>query len=110
MENRKIRLRMIGLAVLAFAVSAEPDPSQWFTGNGIVESAEARVGRPHTPVSVAGEARRSTRQNVRRMGSYVTELPADCVTEMINGQTYYHCGPTYYESDGSRYQVVIISN
>jgi hypothetical protein len=32
----------------------------------IVPSAEARVGRPLTPVSVAGVARRSSRRTVRR--------------------------------------------
>lgn len=33
---------------------------------GFVSSAEARVGRPLTPVSVAGVARRSSRRTARR--------------------------------------------
>jgi hypothetical protein len=33
---------------------------------GLVPTAEARVGRPLTPVSVAGVARRTTRRTVRR--------------------------------------------
>jgi hypothetical protein len=33
---------------------------------GVVPTAEARVGRPLTPVSVAGVARRTSRRTVRR--------------------------------------------
>jgi len=41
----------------------EPDT----TGIGIkIDTAEARVGRPGTPGSVAGVARRTTRRTVRR--------------------------------------------
>ncbi|PIO45830.1 hypothetical protein [Phyllobacterium zundukense] len=42
-------------------------------GFSFVTSAEARVGRPLTPVSVAGVARRSARRTVRRCvaGVYV---------------------------------------
>ena len=34
--------------------------------HGLITAAEARVGRPLTPVSVAGVARRTTRRTVRR--------------------------------------------
>jgi hypothetical protein len=57
-------------AIAAFAIAAFGGPSLW---SGDVESsvaealtarAEARVGRPLTPVSYAGVARRSTRRAV----------------------------------------------
>ena len=38
---------------------------------GLVSTAEARVGRPLTPVSVAGVARRTTRRTVRRCAAGV---------------------------------------
>jgi hypothetical protein len=45
--------------------SSPTDPNT--TGIGIkIDAAEARVGRPATPGSVAGVARRTTRRTVRR--------------------------------------------
>lgn len=41
------------------------------TDDLIVRNAEARVGRPATPGSVAGVARRTTRRVVRRTSIYV---------------------------------------
>ena len=41
--------------------------AEWSAGDGLVlsvEGAQARVGRPLTPVSVAGVARRTTRRAV----------------------------------------------
>lgn len=108
MKTRTLRLRMLGVVVLAFAVAVEPDPSQWLTGSGLVGSAEARVGRPATPVSAAGVARRTTRRVVRRTTVYIAALPAGCTTVSINGATYHQCGSTYYEYYGGQYVVVII--
>jgi hypothetical protein len=39
--------------------------------HSFVSTAEARVGRPLTPVSVAGVARRTTRRTVRRCAAGV---------------------------------------
>lgn len=108
MSRSVFRRRMIGLAVLAFAIATEPDPMTWFTGGGLGEPVEARVGRPATPVSVAGVARRTTRRVVRRSAVYVSTLPAGCTTVNINGAVYYQCGATYYQNTGSQYVVVII--
>jgi hypothetical protein len=47
-----------------------------------VNSAQARVGRPLTPVSVAGVARRTTRRHV--YGAPVVVAPA-CVRVLVNG-------------------------
>ncbi|MCO8146123.1 hypothetical protein NHN26_12920 [Rhodovulum tesquicola] len=108
MPRGNMRRRMIGLAVLAFAVAAEPDPLLWITGEGVVKQAEARVGRPATPVSAAGVARRTTRRIVRRTTVYIATLPAGCVTVTINGASYYQCGATYYQPYGGQYVVVVI--
>jgi hypothetical protein len=57
----------------------------WSQGEGLslsMESAQARVGRPLTPVSVAGVARRTTRRAV--VGGAVVGGAA-CVRVVVNG-------------------------
>jgi len=58
---------------------------QWPQGSTItlsIDGAQARVGRPLTPVSAAGVARRTTRRAV--VGAPVVVAPA-CVRVMVNG-------------------------
>ncbi|WP_441338826.1 hypothetical protein [Mesorhizobium sp.] len=74
----------------------------------IVSSAEARVGRPLTPGSVAGVARRTTRRVVRRSTIYVAALPPACVRICINGAAVWQCGGTYYQPYGGRYVVIYV--
>ncbi len=69
----------------------------------LVSEAEARVGRPATPVSVAGTARRTTRRVVRRTGYTVAALPAGCFYGNYYGGMYYRCGGSYYEPSGNVY-------
>ena len=76
------------------------------TDEPIVMNAEARVGRPATPGSVAGVARRTTRRMVRRTSVYVATLPAGCQTVVVEGTTLQQCGSTYYQASGSQYEVV----
>ncbi|TIX43166.1 MAG: hypothetical protein E5V36_12330, partial [Mesorhizobium sp.] len=71
--------------------------------------AEARVGRPLTPRSVAGVARRTTRRVVRRSTIYVAALPPACVSTSINGATVWRCGGTYYQPYGGRYVVIYVN-
>ncbi|RUX33083.1 hypothetical protein EOA23_08345 [Mesorhizobium sp. M2A.F.Ca.ET.042.01.1.1] len=71
-----------------------------------VGDAQARVGRPLTPGSVAGVARRTTRRTIRRSTIYVTRLPAACLRTSVNGTVLWHCGSTYYQAYGGRYVVV----
>ncbi len=78
----------------------------WYPVGRVVRDAEARVGRPATPGSVAGVARRSTRRSVRRTTMYVATLPKGCSTVVIDGATLYQCGGTYYQSHDSQYVVV----
>lgn len=75
----------------------------------IISSAEARVGRPLTPRSVAGVARRTTRRVIRRSTIYIAALPAACVRTTINGYAVWRCGGTYYQASGGRYVVVYVN-
>lgn len=74
----------------------------------IIKDAEAVVGRPWTPGSVAGVARRTTRRTIRRTTAYVATLPRGCSTTVIEGMSLYQCGGTYYQPYGGRYVVVTV--
>jgi hypothetical protein len=54
---------MVAIAFTAFAAGLSWDDSNVVT-NGIFSKAEARIGRPLTPMSYAGVARRTTRRAV----------------------------------------------
>lgn len=56
----------LSIFVVAFAFCMEADPVSVLRQGGWMSSAEARFGRPATPVSVAGVARRSVRRDVYR--------------------------------------------
>ena len=63
--SRKLRVVLLAAAVGFIGIEALERPT--FSGVfAVVSPAEARVGRPLTPVSVAGVARRTTRRTVRR--------------------------------------------
>lgn len=72
----------------------------------LVPTAEAVVGRPLTPVSVAGVARRTTRRTIRRTTVYRATLPAGCSTVVIEGTTLHQCSGTYYQPYNNQYVVV----
>ncbi len=77
----------------------------------VVRNAEARLGRPMTPGSVAGVARRTsrrtTRRVIRRTAVFVAALPVGCATTVvISGTTLHHCGGVYYQASGAQYVVV----
>jgi hypothetical protein len=93
--------------VFAFALCVEPEPSHW-PDKGLFTSAEARVGRPATPASVAGVARRTTRRVIRRSTIYVAALPAACSVVVVNGSNLHYCGGVYYQPYGSQYVVVYV--
>ncbi|MEP0321729.1 hypothetical protein [Bauldia litoralis] len=73
----------------------------------VVAPAEARVGRPLTPVSYAGVARRTTRRVVRRTSYRVATLPPGCPYGPYYGGYYYYCGGRYYEQSGNVYVQVV---
>src|SRR5688500_4340169 len=77
----------------------------------VVEAGEALavVGRPLTPVSYAGVARRTTRRAVysgaayggAAYGGYATAPPSNCTAVVSGGSTVHNCGGTtvtpYYD-------------
>ena len=75
----------------------------------VIKDAEAIVGRPATPASAAGVARRTTRRMIRRTSVYVSTLPAGCTTVVIEGTTLQQCGGTYYQPSGNQYVVVNVN-
>ena len=77
-------------------------------GGRMVGEAQARVGRPMTPVSVAGVARRTTRRTIRRSTVYVATLPQSCTQVNVDGTVLQLCGTTYYQSHQGQYVVVYV--
>lgn len=75
----------------------------------VIKDAEAIVGRPATPISAAGVARRTTRRVIYRTTIYVSTLPAGCTTVIVEGTTVQQCGSTYYQASGNQYVVVNIN-
>jgi hypothetical protein len=71
-------------------------PGGWLS----VQEAHAVVGRPATPVSAAGVARRTTRRTVTRHSTYpgaIATLPAGCAATSVGGATHYACGGVVYK-------------
>jgi hypothetical protein len=91
--------KLISLPILLIVVLISID-SVPYVDNVFIGNSEARVGRPATPRSAAGVARRSTRRTVRRhriaVGTRVTVLPAGCTTVITHNVTYHYCGDVYY--------------
>ena len=87
MTQITIKQTFFATAVLAVATLASPG---WSPSGGLslsVDSAQARVGRPGTPASVAGVARRTTRRAV--VGGAAVGAAAygagGCVRVLVNG-------------------------
>ena len=84
MRKISIKRTLLATAAVAFGTLASIN---WSPGEGLavaVDSAQARVGRPLTPVSVAGVARRHTRRAVvgaAAVGAYAT----GCHRVLVNG-------------------------
>jgi hypothetical protein len=89
-RRKAIVMKHISLkrALLVAAVVACAAGSVDWSSDGIsfsIGSAQARVGRPLTPVSVAGVARRTTRRAVVG-GAVVGGAAAGCVRVLVNGR------------------------
>ena len=97
----------IGLAAVVGLVGLELGAELGVPGVSVVSEAQAIVGRPATPVSVAGVGRRTTRRVVRRTAYTVAALPAGCVYGNYYGGMYYRCGGVYYEPSGNVYVQVV---
>ena len=107
MTMRKLHGKILSVAIAGLAMLAAdtlvPAPFGSF-----VSEAQAVVGRPLTPGSVAGVARRTTRRVIRRSTMYVAALPTGCVSTSVNGTAVWHCGGVYYQPYGGRYVLVYI--
>jgi hypothetical protein len=112
-RKRMKKVRKAAIAVSAFACAAIFS-FNWSKQDGIsmsVEGAQARVGRPLTPVSVAGVARRQTRRAVYGAGiagaTVVGTAAAVAAAPYYGGAGYYTGGPYYggagYTSGGPYY-------
>jgi len=102
LRNKLLLALFAGLGLLAVD-GLVPTPFGPF-----VSTAHAIIGRPLTPGSVAGVARRTTRRVIRRSSIYVATLPAGCIRTTVNGAVVWGCGGTYYQPYGGRYVVVYI--
>ncbi len=98
----KMRTIAIGCSVMAAGIIIDG----WLNGGIMINEAEARIGRPATPGSVAGVARRTTRRTIRRTSVYIATLPRGCTTVVIEGTSLHQCGSTYYQAYNSQYVVV----
>lgn len=99
-------LAMAVLALVLALTGIEFQPGGLVGTVSLVKEAQAVVGRPLTPVSVAGVARRTTRRTIYRTTVYVATLPPSCTVIVIEGTTLHQCGGTYYQASGTQYVVV----
>ena len=85
------------------------------------DNADAVVGRPLTPVSYAGVARRTARRSagtavvapvpvapVHAAVAPVAVLPGGCGRTMVGPTVYYRCGAAYYQPQYSGPNVVYV--
>lgn len=97
---------LLCLAAFALCVLAGGAVERGHVPDGIVAEAQAVIGRPGTPASFAGVARRTTRRVIRRSTVYVATLPRGCAPTTISGTALWLCGTTYYQQSGTQYVIV----
>lgn len=106
--KKTVNITAAALLVLFVGSNIELIDQQTFLGFfKIIPDAKARVGRPLTPLSYAGVARRSTRRAVRRTAVQLSVLPSGCAYGPYFGAYYYNCGGQYYEKTGNTYVQVV---
>jgi len=82
-----------------------------FPGIVSVKDAEARIGRPLTPGSVAGVHRRTRRRTRRRwaVGTRMYTLPVGYTTAVVAGTTYYLHEGQYFKPSYAADDVVYVA-
>ena len=93
----KFALPFLFLLFIGLVVSL---PESTDFGALFVKDAEAVIGRPATPVSYAGAARRTSRRVTRRhiaYGTRVTVLPVGYAPVVVGGVKYYAYDGVYYQ-------------
>lgn len=116
MKVRRVRKKIPFLSLFAGALISLATLD---TGEIVVGQASAVIGRPLTPVSYAGVARRTSRRTTRRTLAYsgaygaygygaygaygaaataaaIATLPYGCGRISYAGGVYYNCAGTYY--------------
>ena len=85
MRKITVKQALLATAALAFGTLASINWSPGQNLSFVMDSAQARIGRPLTPLSVAGVARRTTRRAV--VGGAVVGAAAThhCVRVLVNG-------------------------
>lgn len=104
---RGVTFRAMAIAICLLA--ADFMAGSWLPQQVAVNNAEAVIGRPATPGSVAGVARRTTRRTIRRTSIYVASLPKGCSKVNIDGTMLYICAGTYYQPYQGQYVVVNVN-
>jgi len=105
MVKLTVKATLVASAALVAAIAVDTFLEEGF----VVPDAQAVIGRPLTPLSYAGVARRTTRRAIRRTAVYAATLPRGCTTVIIEGTSLYQCGGTYYQSSGNQYVVVNVN-
>lgn len=115
--KKSIRSILLSLSAMLLLLTADIS-SQLPLVLSFVPEAAAVIGRPWTPVSFAGVARRTTRRAVIAtsaasttvvvaapaqtasvpIGTVVTTLPAGCVVTTIGNVEYHQCASVYYRA------------
>ena len=102
MSKTTRKATFIASAALVVGLIAEAELDVGF----VLPEAQAVIGRPLTPLSYAGVARRTTRRAIYATSVYRATLPSGCRTVVIEGTALYQCGSTYYQTAGGQYVVV----
>jgi hypothetical protein len=100
--SNTFRSYAMGLGLISAALIVDG----WLPVGFLIKDAQAVLGRPMTPVSVAGVARRTTRRTIRRTAVYAATLPVGCSTVVVNGTSLHQCGAVYYQPYQGKYVVV----
>lgn len=102
---KTLSILLLGIAMAPADISLQADHDGLTVRPA--SSARAEVGRPLTPGSYAGVARRTSRRVARRTAVRVNSLPAGCVYGNYYGGKYYRCGGVYYQRSGGVYVKVV---
>jgi hypothetical protein len=103
------RFKWCGVAAIALAMLLGNELAPVAPFASFVTDAQAVIGHPATPGSVAGATRRTTRRVIRRSTTYVAVLPKGCVRTTVGSVALWRCGPTYYQPYHGSYVVVYVN-
>jgi hypothetical protein len=88
--NRLLRITLASIAAFACLLLSD-NPSLDQSGS-LISQAQARIGRPLTPMSYAGVARRTTRRAVAVGAAAATVYRPGCVQVVdAYGRVYWRC-------------------